>query len=482
MGIASSQPVDPGSDRGNEIGDFFMTTNTWRRNTAPSITSILLILLILLTACTLPGGIGGNGGSSIATPHTLVTATATQPDISKNVTCPELSGYPTTGVYCYTPYQLRVAYGVEALTEKGFTGKGQTVVDIVSFGSPTLQQDMDVFDKQFGLPPINIQIINPLGTKPFDPTNKDMAGWAGETTLDVQIIHAIAPDAGIVVLTSPVSETEGIIGLPEFLQLEQYAIDHQLGSIISQSWGASEVTLKDAAGKQEVQKWDAFYQKATTQQGMTFLSSSGDNGATDYINLQATKLSPIATTSFPADEPWVTSVGGTTVTRNGARIEETAWNSGGGGSGGGFSDFFAEPSFQKTLPSSVQNELQNRRGVPDVAGAADPLTGLAFYQNGVWSLAGGTSASAPLWGALIAVANQMAGHPLGFINLALYKVAMSSQHSQDFHDITVGNNNVDYKGVTVTGYAAVQGWDPVTGSGTPNAEKLLPDLIATMNQ
>ncbi len=459
-----------------------MTTNTWRRKTAPSITSTLLILLILLTACTIPGGIVGNRGSPTATPHTLVSATATQPSISKNDTCPELSGYPTTGVYCYTPYQLRVAYGVEALTEKGFTGKGQTVVDIVSFGSPTLQQDMDVFDQQFGLPPVTIQIISPLGTKTFDPTNKDMAGWAGETTLDVQIIHSIAPDAGIVVLTSPVSETEGTVGLPEFLQLEQYAIDHHLGSIFSQSWGASEVTLKDAAGQKEVQKWDAFYQKATTQQGMTFLSSSGDNGATDYIDLQATKLSPIATTSFPADEPWVTSVGGTTVTRNGAGIEETVWNSGGGGSGGGFSDFFAEPSFQKTLPSSVQSELQKRRGVPDVSGAADPLTGLAFYQNGVWSLAGGTSASAPLWAALIAIANQMAGNSLGFINTALYKMAMTSHYAQDFHDITVGNNDVNYKGVTVPGYVAVHGWDPVTGLGTPNAEKLLPDLIATMNQ
>ena len=198
----------------NEIGAFFMTTLTWWRRTSTGVTATLLIVLLLLTACSIPGGIVGNGGTSTATPHnsTKATATATQPIISKDDTCPELSGYPTKGVYCNTPYQFRVAYGVEALTEKGFTGKGQTVVDIVSFGSPTLQQDMDVFDKQFGLPPINIQIINPLGTKPFDPTNKDMVGWAGETTLDVQIIHAIAPDAGIVVLTSPVSETEGIIG------------------------------------------------------------------------------------------------------------------------------------------------------------------------------------------------------------------------------------------------------------------------------
>jgi subtilase family serine protease len=454
-------------------------TTQWRR-TATSVTSTLIMLLLLLTACGIPGGIGGNGGTPTATSH--ATNTATQPDNPQIDTCPQLRGYPDTGVYCYTPLQFRFAYGVEALTQKGFTGKGQTVVDIVSFGSPTLQQDMDVFNKQFGLPPIKIQIINPLGTKTFDQNNKDMAGWAGETTLDVQIIHAIAPDAGIVVLTSPVSETEGTIGLPEFRQLEQYAIDHQLGSIISQSWGASEVTLKDAAGKHEIQKWDAFFQKATTQQGMTFFSSSGDNGATDYIDLQATKLSPSATTSFPADEPWVTSVGGTTAIRNGATVEEKVWNSEGGGSGGGFSDFFTTPSFQSTLPSSVQSQLQNRRGVPDVAGAADPLTGLAFYQDGAWVLTGGTSASAPLWAALIAIANQMAGHSLGFINPALYKLALTGHYAQDFHDITNGNNNVNYKGVTVEGYPAVQGWDPATGLGTPNAEKLLPDLIATLKQ
>ena len=139
-----------------------MTIHTWWRRTATGVASTLLIVLLLLTACDIPGGITGNGGTPTATPRD--PAKAMQPVISKNDICPDLNGYPTTGVYCYTPYQFRVAYGVEALTEKGFTGKGQTVVDIVSFGSPTLQQDMDAYDKQFGLPPITIQIINPLGT------------------------------------------------------------------------------------------------------------------------------------------------------------------------------------------------------------------------------------------------------------------------------------------------------------------------------
>src|SRR5207247_5244328 len=160
-----------------------------------------------------------------------------------------------------------------------------------------------------------IQVIPPIGTRPFDPSNKDIAGWAAETTLDVQIIHAIAPDAGILVLTSPVSETQGVIGLPEFLQLEQYAIDHHLGNIISQSWGASEATLKDAAGRQEVQKWDAFFQKPTTQQGMTYFASSGGNGATDYTDLKSTKLSPTPTICFSSNDPRIPSVGSTCVVR-----------------------------------------------------------------------------------------------------------------------------------------------------------------------
>jgi len=303
-----------------------------------------------------------------------------------------------------------------------------------------------------------------------------MPGWAEETTLDVQIIHAIAPDAGIVVLTSPVDETEGTIGLPEFLQLEQYALTHHLGNIISQSFGASEVTLNDPAGRQEIQKWDAFFKQATTQQGITFFASSGDGGATDYADLQATKLSPVATTSFPTDDPWVTSVGGTTLERNDTAFQETAWSM----SGGGFSSFFATPSYQQNLPATVQNLLNHRRGVPDIAGDADPATGLAFYSGGQWNLAGGTSASAPLWAAFMAIANQMAGQPLGFINPALYKLAATSSYAQDFHDITTGNNSVN-SGVQVQGYDAIPGWDPVTGLGTPVVDKLLPDLIAAIH-
>ncbi|MGZ3715594.1 MAG: S53 family peptidase, partial [Ktedonobacterales bacterium] len=308
-------------------------------------------------------------------------------------------------------------YGVTSLNERGITGKGQTVVVIVSYGSPTLQRDLDEFSQRFNLPRVTVDIRAPIGEVPFDPSNSEMTGWAGETSLDVETIHAIAPDAGIVVLTSPVDETEGTAGLPEFRQLEEYAVQNHLGTIISQSWGASEVSLDTPAGRDEIRQWDTFYRDATTQENITFVTGSGDNGVTDYKNVDQ-QISTTPTTSFPSDEPWVLSVGGTRLTANapGTSFKETAWN----GSGGGFSIFDSIPSYQQSLPGSVQSKLQGHRGVPDVAASADPETGMVIDVGGQFQVIGGTSASAPLWAGLTALADQMAGHPLGFLNPALY--------------------------------------------------------------
>ena len=436
--------------------------------------SFILLLSCLLAACGPFGGSNSGGAAQTPVAQLTHTATAVQTPAGTIVdTCPGSLGQLKN---CYIPHALRVAYGLEALTEQGFTGKGQTVVDIVSFGSPTLQQDMDVFDRQFALPPITVKVVASLGTVPFNPKNNDMVGWALETELDVQIIHAIAPDAGIVVMTSPVDETEGTIGLPQFLKLEQYAVSHHLGQVFSQSYVASETTLSDSAGRQLVKTYADFYQQITTQQRWTVVSGSGDHGATDFADVAATRLSPTPIVNFPADVPWVTTVGGTTLARAASGYNETAWPA----SGGGFSKFFSEPDFQKGLPQPVQAQLGGRRGLPDVAADANPETGMAFYFDGNWSLTGGTSASTPLWAGMIAVADQVAGHPLGFINPGIYKLATSSSSAQDFRDITVGNNTVDVNGTPVPGYPAVQGWDAVTGWGAPNAQKLLPDLVAAL--
>jgi subtilase family serine protease len=349
------------------------------------------------------------------------------------------------------------------------------VILIESFGSQTIQADLDAYSQRFNLPLTTVDVRAPLSARAASGT-EEAKGWAVETTLDVETVHAIAPEAKIVVLTSPIAETQGVVGLPEFRWLQQYALDHHLGNIVSQSYGASELSLDDAEGRAELQKWNDFYQWATTQQGMTFVASSGDGGPTNYATAEDARtrqLASVPTTSFPANSPWVLTVGGTVLSISGAtlqEVQEVAWPK----SGGGFSVFYSTPSYQQLLPASAQSQLQNRRGVPDVAASADPRAGLVIHYQGKYRVIGGTSASAPLWAALIAIGNQMAGHPLGFVNPAIYQIGVSAKAAQDFRDIASGNNS--WAGVP--GYDALPGWDPVTGFGSPVADKLLPDLIA----
>ncbi len=448
---------------------------SWR-----SLATIPVLLLALgLSACNVNLSAGNPTSSDRAPTTSAGTATAGGRGACEPQTKHDNGSDDGFNTYL-SPKQLWTLYGVEPLLKQCYTGKGQTVVVIDSFGSPTLQEDIDNFSDYYGLPRVKLQILAPLGTKPFNPSDQQMIGWAIETTEDVQIIHAIAPDANIVVLTSPVDETEGVAGLPEFLQLEQYAVQHNLGSIVSQSWAASEVSLNNSAGQAEIAQWDAFFHTATTQQGMTFFAGSGDNGATDYIDTSITQLSATPTTSFPTSDPWVTSVGGTTIQQNGGQLSEIAWNS----SGGGFSRFYSEPTFQQGLSSDNQALLGHRRGVPDISSRADPNMGRGCIFGGLHKeefVGNGTSAGSPLWAGLTAIANQMAGHPLGYLNPAPYKVALGDDYARDCHDITVGNNSTNDKGVSVTGYDAVAGWDPITGLGTPNAQYLLPDLIAAAN-
>jgi subtilase family serine protease len=422
-----------------------------RYRSRPRTFAPLAALLLLLAACA-PSG----PARTSATPSPVPTVTVNP-----------------SAVFAYTPQRFRAIYGVDKLIARGDNGKGQTVVVIVSYGSPTLQQDVATFDSRFNLPPLDLRVLAPLGTVPFDPSNTEMRGWQGETTLDVETIHTIAPDAHVVVLTSPVDETEGTAGLPQFLQLEQYAVANKLGAVVSQSWEASEATLADSAGQQEVQRWTAFYKQATIDDAVTFVAASGDTGATDYTDATLQHLASTPTVGFPADVPWVVAAGGTRVVPTGANsYARSAWS----GSEGGFSAFFAEPSYQAVLPASVQQQMRNRRGIPDVAAPADPRTGLEIYVSGSWETASGTSAATPFWAGVVALADQAAGHPLGFVNSALYRIGASSSYSQDFFDITSGNNSVSQQGVSVTGFNAVPGWDAVTGLGEPNVPNLVPAL------
>lgn len=387
------------------------------------------------------------------------------------------------GIPCYDPDQMRTAYNETPLLNQGFDGRGQTIVVVDSYGSPTIQSDLATFDSSFGLPaPPSFQIIAPLGSVPFNPNDSTMVNWAYETTLDVEWAHAMAPGANIVLLTSPTAETEGAVGMPQFISIEQYALDHNLGQVISQSWGATEQTLDYPAGQEVINHFEVLYREAAAK-GVTVFASAGDSG-TANVGLDQTTIYPFPTVIYPASSEWVTAVGGTTlkIPPSGTYQSEVTWNDNPifgipYATGGGRSSLFAEPSWQLGLPASDQSLLRGARGIPDIAYNADIASGVLIYETfdpagAGWLPIGGTSAGSPQWAALTAVADQMAGHSLGYLNPTLYQLGQGPRAAADFHDITVGNNANE----GVRGYPATAGWDATTGWGSPNAANLLHDL------
>jgi subtilase family serine protease len=218
---------------------------------------------------------------------------------------------------------------------------------------------------------------------------------------------------------------------------------------------------------------------------VTVIAGSGDNGGYSDADFGDTAVKEV---SLPASDPLVLAAGGTTLDGNlsaGFYIGETAWNTqagfvlGSGASGGGFSHLYARPAYQDGVPG-----ISTMRGVPDVAGEADPKGGWAFVFTGGgkrWIMpSSGTSAAASLWGGLVALADQYGNHDLGFVNPAVYRIAGSSSYHQVFHNITTGSNivNMPYPAAGVAGYQAGPGWNPVTGWGTPDAQALVPLLAA----
>jgi subtilase family serine protease len=376
------------------------------------------------------------------------------------------------GVPCYSPQEIRHVYGVDRLINRGDDGRGQTIVIFDSYGSPTIASDLQGFDAGYGLPnPPSFTILSPLGTVPNDPSAiPDQVGWAAETTLDVEWSHAMAPDASIVLMTSPVDETEGVQGMPQFNELENYALDHHLGDVFSQSWGATENSLFTPAGEQVFRSYERTYARAAAR-GVTVFASTGDAG-TANVDVNG-NVYPFPTVNFPASSPLVTAVGGTSLTAdtNGNYQSETVWPD----AGGGISQQITEPLYQRfTLPRSVQKELGGMRGIPDVSWNADPGTPILIYLSfdgfspGFYTI-GGTSEGSPDWAGLAADLDQFAHHPLGLLNPYLYALGAAGI---GFHDITVGNNSQD----GVPGYSATPGWDAASGWGTPNLAQLFGDI------
>jgi subtilase family serine protease len=244
--------------------------------------------------------------------------------------------------------------------------------------------------------------------------------------------------------------------------------------VISQSGMGQDFSLgEDSWTSAEVATMSSALEYAAARR-VTVAAGSGDEGV-----LGNGSSTPVKEVILPSSDPLALEVGGTSLTASpvtGAYISETTWNTPSSGSGGGFSHLFARPAYQDGVPG-----IGATRGVPDVAADAEGSTGMALAfsaPGGSYELigAGGTSAGAPFWAGLIALADQEAGHPLGFVNPAIYRIARGPLYRKAFHDITTGNNTVALNGVTITGYQTRPGWDPVTGWGTPDAQVLIPLL------
>jgi subtilase family serine protease len=382
----------------------------------------------------------------------------------------------TWGINCYTPAQYRTAYDLNPLYRAGITGKGRTIVIVDAFGSPTIQHDLDVYSAKFGIPSTRVQVVKWGKVPPFDPDNADHTGWAGESTLDVEMAHAVAPGAHLVLVETGVAETEGVTGLPEMMAAEKSLIDRGVGDVISQSFGATENTFPgfgkgDVASLQKLRY--AF--RAASRRDVTVLGASGDGGATDAM-ADGVSDYPYRVNSWPSADPLVTSVGGTQLHLDDAgrrTAPDSVYNDYGAG-GGGQSHVFTRPSYQ----DGVGQVVGDRRGTPDVSMAAAVDGGAWVYSSYDptavgWDVYGGTSEATPLFSGIVALADQFAGRRLGDIHQALYSLYKQGGGFGGVVDVKDGTNN-SYDGVT--GYTAVKGYDMATGVGTVDAARFVPAL------
>ena len=340
----------------------------------------------------------------------------------------------------YTPPQVAQAYQFPASVD----GTGECVA-ILEFGGGYRVADLTAYFQQIGLPPPAVVAVSVDGATNAPSTAN---GPDGEVMLDIEVVGGLAPKARIVVYFAPNSEQ----GFVDAITTAAHDTTNR-PSVISISWGGPENSWTQQATQQIEQACIA-----ATAMGVTVTAAAGDNGSTDG----ATDGQQHA--DFPASAPHVLACGGTSLQATGSQIaRETVWNggAGGGATGGGISDLWPVPTYQQaiTLPPSA-NDGQTRRGVPDVAGDADPATGWTVRVDGQTIPIGGTSAVAPMWAGLIALLNQALGQPLGFAHPRLYGTTAAAT----FRDITEGSNGA---------YNAGPGWDACTGLGSPNGSALL---------
>lgn len=351
----------------------------------------------------------------------------------KNVTAPQQAAATS-----YSPVQVAQAYSFPT----GLTGTGQCIA-VIELGGGYNGSDLDSFFNGLGITPPTVTPVSVDGASNSPGSDAD-----GEVELDIEVAGAIAPGAEIAAYFAPNTD-QG------FIDAVTTAVHDatRKPSVVSISWGGPETSWTE----QSRNALNSACQDASTM-GVTVVVACGDNGATDGTT------SSTPTVDFPASSPYVVACGGTKLALSGTTIEnEQVWNelsSGEGGTGGGVSELFALPSFQDgvNVPKAPNGFVG--RGVPDVAGDADPETGYNVVVDGQQEVVGGTSAVAPLWAGLFARINQSLGTNLGYVNPLIY----TAKAEATFHDITSGNNGV---------YSAGPGWDACTGLGTPNGAALL---------
>jgi subtilase family serine protease len=429
-------------------------------------------------------GSTASNASHASDPGTLIVHPAAQ-DVRRAFMAPvPFSDAQCEAVFqidCHVPDQIEAAYNLPALYGRGITGKGQTIVVVDAFGSPTIADDLLQFDQYLGLgtPPLRIVKVGHVPT--FDSGNGDMIGWASETTLDVEYAHAGAPDAKIVLVEVAKED------LQHLALAVQYAVQHKLGDVISLSWGEPEQAL----GRNFVSSYSSIFSQAASSH-ITIVASSGDSGAAGQDNNGNYYRHPVA--SWPATSPFVTAVGGTklNLTASGGRNGlDAAWNDtyspavnnfffGNDGpnplaTGGGKSAYYGRPGYQ----NGVRSVTGNLRGIPDISMSASCSVAVNVFETftggqGGWTASCGTSESAPMFAAIVALADQVAGHPLGLINPALY--ALAASHAPGIVPVASGNNTVSFSGGKVHGYSVRHGYNLVTGLGTVNGQYLVPEL------
>jgi subtilase family serine protease len=373
-----------------------------------------------------------------------------------------------------SPAEFVAAYDTGPLYSQGITGKGQTIVIVDPFGSPTIKQDLAAYDKAWHLPaPPSFRVITPAGPVPPFRPNGSRTGAAVETTMDVESAHVLAPGAGILLVETPTAETEGTAGFPDIVRAENYVISHHLGSVISMSLGATERTFPSRQSIMDLRS--AFINAASGRNMVTVVAATGDVGAAGLM-LNGKTVYRTPQIGWPASDPLVIAVGGTQLGAQppgSATAPATSWPQ----SGGGRSAVFARPRFQESLASITGRT----RAIPDISMDASCSSGLEMYatpgsvgSSRKWNVVCGTSLSAPLFAAVVALADQQAGRPLGPITPLLYH--MAKVRDPGIIDVRGPDNTFSHGSTKVQGFPAGPGYDLVTGLGTIDAARFVPDL------